>query len=163
MAQYDFDLFAIGAGSQLVGVTKNCNYPPEAEKLPRVGGGTLESLSREVIISLQPDLVLCRWDHHQPLMETLEQFNIQTLALGPETFAPHQTAIGEDHDSRRARRVGRGQGSSVGHRREEPSVTWVCSNVAKGLPLRPLAPRVNGWSARKSAARACGFRHGTKA
>ncbi|MGV3482927.1 MAG: ABC transporter substrate-binding protein [Planctomycetaceae bacterium] len=79
-------MFAIGAGKQLVGVTKNCNFPPEAETLTRVGGGTLESLSREVIVSLQPDLVLCRWDHHQPLMDTLEQFHIQTLAIGPETL-----------------------------------------------------------------------------
>ena len=79
-------MYAIGAGSQLVGVTKNCNYPPEAETIDRVGGGTMESISREKIVSLKPDLVLCKWDHHQPLMETLEQFNIPALAIGPETL-----------------------------------------------------------------------------
>lgn len=79
-------MYAIGAGSQLVGVTKNCNYPPEAETLERVGGGTMESISREKIVSLKPDLVLCKWDHHQPLMETLAQFNIPALAIGPETL-----------------------------------------------------------------------------
>jgi iron complex transport system substrate-binding protein len=79
-------IFAIGAGSQLVGATKNCNYPPGAEKLTRVGGGTLESLSRETIVALHPDLVLCKWDNHGPLMETLDQFNIPTLAIGPETL-----------------------------------------------------------------------------
>jgi iron complex transport system substrate-binding protein len=79
-------MYAIGAGSQLVGVTKNCNYPPEAETLERVGGGTMESISREKIVSLKPDLVLCKWDHHQPLIETLEQFNIPALAIGPETL-----------------------------------------------------------------------------
>lgn len=79
-------LFAIGAGSQLVGATKNCNYPPEAEKLTRVGGGTLQSLSRETIVSLQPELVLCKWDNHQPLLETLEQFKIPALAIGPESL-----------------------------------------------------------------------------
>ncbi|HBJ35909.1 MAG TPA: cobalamin-binding protein [Planctomycetaceae bacterium] len=79
-------MYAIGAGPQLVGVTKNCNYPPEAETLERVGGGTMESISREKIVSLKPDLVLCKWDHHQPLMETLEQFNIPALAIGPETL-----------------------------------------------------------------------------
>jgi iron complex transport system substrate-binding protein len=79
-------MYAIGAGSQLVGVTKNCNYPPEAETLERVGGGTMESISREMIVSLKPDLVLCKWDHHQPLMETLEQFSIPALAIGPETL-----------------------------------------------------------------------------
>jgi iron complex transport system substrate-binding protein len=79
-------LFAIGAGPQLVGATKNCNYPPEAEELTKVGGGTLQSLSREKIVSLQPDLVLCKWDNHQPLLETLDQFNIQALAIGPESL-----------------------------------------------------------------------------
>lgn len=79
-------MFAIGAGPQLVGATKNCNYPPEAETLKRVGGGTMESISREMLISLKPDLVLCKWDHHQPLMETLAQFDIPTIAIGPETL-----------------------------------------------------------------------------
>ncbi len=79
-------MYAIGAGPQLVGVTKNCNHPPEAETVERVGGGTMESISREKIVSLKPDLVLCKWDHHQPLMETLKQFNIPALAIGPETL-----------------------------------------------------------------------------
>jgi len=79
-------MFAIGAGPQLVGGTKNCNYPHEADALERVGGGTMESISREKIISLKPDLVLCKWDHHQPLMETLAKFNIPALAIGPETL-----------------------------------------------------------------------------
>jgi iron complex transport system substrate-binding protein len=79
-------LYAMGAGPQLVGATKNCNYPEEAEKLTRVGGGTLQSLSRETIVGLQPELVLCKWDNHQPLMETLEQFKIPCLAIGAESL-----------------------------------------------------------------------------
>ena len=79
-------MFAIGAGSQIVGVTESCNYPPEATKLARVGRGTLESLSRETIVSLQPDLVLCKWDNHQPLMTMLDEFKIPSLAIGPETL-----------------------------------------------------------------------------
>jgi iron complex transport system substrate-binding protein len=79
-------LFAIGAGPQIVGATKNCNYPIAAEQLTRVGGGTLESLSHETIVSLHPDLVLCQWDNHQPLMETLDQLKIPTLAIGPENL-----------------------------------------------------------------------------
>lgn len=79
-------LYAIGAGSQIVGATKNCNYPEEAEKLTRVGGGTLQSLSREAIVGLQPDLVLCKWDNHQPLMETLKSFDIPCVAIGAESL-----------------------------------------------------------------------------
>lgn len=79
-------LYAIGAGSQIVGATKNCNYPAEAERLTRVGGGTLQSLSREAIVGLQPDLVLCKWDNHQPLMETMNTFEIPCVAIGAESL-----------------------------------------------------------------------------
>lgn len=80
-------LFGIGAGDRIVGATKHCNYPPEAEDLPRVGGGTLESLNQETIVGLQPDLVLCKWDNHEPLLKNLERLGIPVLALGPETLA----------------------------------------------------------------------------
>lgn len=80
-------LFAIGAGDRIVGATEHCNYPPEAADLPRVGGGTLESLNQEVIIGAEPDLVLCKWDNHLPLLKNLERLNIPVLALGPETLA----------------------------------------------------------------------------
>ena len=45
------------------------------------------------------------------------------FALGAEALAPDDPAIGEHHDSRRALRLRRGQGSSVGHGRKEPSVS----------------------------------------
>jgi iron complex transport system substrate-binding protein len=79
-------LFAIGAGAQVVGATEYCNYPPEATRVPRVGAGTLESISRETILSLQPDLVLCKWDRHQPLIDPLERFGVQVIAVGPEAL-----------------------------------------------------------------------------
>lgn len=79
-------LFAIGAGSQLVGATEHCNHPPEASDIPRVGGGTLESVSREGLLNAQPDLVLCKWDNHEPLIDMLDEFSIPSLGLGPETL-----------------------------------------------------------------------------
>jgi iron complex transport system substrate-binding protein len=48
-------VFAIGAEKTLVGVSDFSDYPPEAAKLPRVGG--LDP-SAERIASLRPDLVL---------------------------------------------------------------------------------------------------------
>lgn len=80
-------LYEIGAGGLLVGATKYCNYPPEAADLPRVGGGTLESLNHERIIALQPDLVLCKGDIHEPLITTLDRLGIPALALGSDTLA----------------------------------------------------------------------------
>ncbi len=48
-------VFALGAGDLLVGVSEYSDYPPEARKVPRVGG--LE-ISAEKVASLRPDLVL---------------------------------------------------------------------------------------------------------
>jgi iron complex transport system substrate-binding protein len=48
-------VFAVGAGSTLVGVSEYSDFPPEARAIPRVGG--LE-VSAERVVSLRPDLVL---------------------------------------------------------------------------------------------------------
>lgn len=80
-------LFAIGAGERIVGATQYCDYPPAAQQIARVGGGTLESLNQETIVSLEPDLVLCKGDTHEPLLRNLERLEIPVLALGPETMA----------------------------------------------------------------------------
>jgi len=49
-------LFALGFGNRLVGVTTYCDYPVEAQKLPKIGGFMSPSL--EVIVAKQPDLVI---------------------------------------------------------------------------------------------------------
>jgi len=79
-------LFAIGAGERIVGATRHCDYPEAAKSIPRVGGGSLSGLSREAIISLEPDLVLCKWDSHEPLIELLPRLGIAVIAVGPESL-----------------------------------------------------------------------------
>ena len=49
-------LFAVGAGSNVVGVDDYSDYPAEAANLTKVGSYTL---NLEVIISLNPDLIVC--------------------------------------------------------------------------------------------------------
>jgi len=49
-------LFAVGAGSRVVGVVQYSDYPPEAKKLPRIGG--YEQVDLEVVIGLRPDLIV---------------------------------------------------------------------------------------------------------
>ena len=49
-------LFAVGAGSQVVGVSSYDDFPPEAKALPRVGA--LLDPDVERILSLRPDLVI---------------------------------------------------------------------------------------------------------
>jgi len=49
-------VFAVGAGDLLVGRSRYCDYPPEAARLPAVGGFADPSL--EAIVALRPTLVV---------------------------------------------------------------------------------------------------------
>ena len=49
-------LFALGLGAQVVGVTTYCDYPVEAQKLPKIGG--FMSPSIEAVIAKRPDFVI---------------------------------------------------------------------------------------------------------
>lgn len=80
-------IFALKLGDCVVGVTEFCNYPEPATRLPRVGLGIAESISRESIVSLRPDLVVCRWDTHARLIPTLERLGIKVIALGPQSIS----------------------------------------------------------------------------
>ncbi|HZC46627.1 MAG TPA: helical backbone metal receptor, partial [Candidatus Acidoferrum sp.] len=50
------DLFALGAGPEVVGVSQYCDYPPQVRDLPRVGSFLTPNL--EAIIALRPTLVV---------------------------------------------------------------------------------------------------------
>jgi iron complex transport system substrate-binding protein len=49
-------LFALGAGSEVVGVSQYCDYPPQVRDLPRVGSFLTPNL--EAILALRPTLVV---------------------------------------------------------------------------------------------------------
>ena len=49
-------LFALGAGARVVGVCGQCDYPPEAARLPTVGGYLTPSV--EAVLAARPDLVI---------------------------------------------------------------------------------------------------------
>src|SRR5262245_7388985 len=74
-------LFALGAGEQVVAISHECDYPPEATRLPRAtrslvdssqssheidqpvkrllaAGGPLYEIDRELITRLEPDLIV---------------------------------------------------------------------------------------------------------
>jgi iron complex transport system substrate-binding protein len=54
-------LFALGLGDRVVGVTRFCSYPPEAQKIAKVGGYVDPNF--EMILGLKPDLVLMLKEH----------------------------------------------------------------------------------------------------
>lgn len=54
-------LFALGLNEEIIGVTKYCKYPPEAQNKTIVGG--LIDTNYEIIYRLHPDLVVLATEH----------------------------------------------------------------------------------------------------
>jgi iron complex transport system substrate-binding protein len=79
-------LFTVGAGPQVVGDTKYCNYPPEADKLPEIGGFAAKTISVEAIVALNPDLVIGGSTSQASVAEALVALGIPTLIFDPATF-----------------------------------------------------------------------------
>ncbi len=78
-------VFAVGAGSRLVGRSRYCDFPPEVTKLPQVGGYVDPSL--EAILALKPDLVIgARGPAGSVLADKLAARGIDTFFPPTETF-----------------------------------------------------------------------------
>ncbi|MEH6576387.1 MAG: cobalamin-binding protein [Amphritea sp.] len=77
------NLFAIGAGEQVVGVASHSDYPPDALDIPVIGRH--ESLNIEAILALQPDLIIA-WPEGNPQvqLERLEDLGIPVFYSAPE-------------------------------------------------------------------------------
>ena len=87
------DLFAIGAGDQVVGVTKYCNYPAEATKREQIGGYTPNTMSLEKIVALKPDLVVAESRVHAEVIPTLEQLGLTVYAINASTMDDVYTSL----------------------------------------------------------------------
>jgi len=79
-------LFAVGAGPQVVGDTKFCNYPPEADALPEIGGYSAKTISIEAIVDLTPDLVIAGTASQKSVVEALEKLNIPVIVSAPASI-----------------------------------------------------------------------------
>jgi len=73
-------LFALGLGDRIVGVTSQCNYPPAAKKIQKIGGANLNA---EKIIALNPDLVLMLGDAQMNDIERLRCFQLPVFVINP--------------------------------------------------------------------------------
>ncbi|MCJ7500857.1 helical backbone metal receptor [bacterium] len=71
-------LFKLDLGDRVVGVTRYCDYPPEAEDKPKVGG--YFDVNYEMLLSLQPDLVILLAEHQDAIVR-LEELGIRTLSV----------------------------------------------------------------------------------
>jgi len=91
-------LFAVGAGSQVVGRDNFSNYPPEALELP--GLGDFMGFSIEQIVALNPDLVLLAEIHPPELVKSLEDAGLTVYylknPLAMEEMYPMLITVGEE-------------------------------------------------------------------
>jgi iron complex transport system substrate-binding protein len=85
-------LFAIGAGSQVIAVSSFDHYPPQVEKLPRVGALLDPDIER--ILSLRPDLVVV-FEGQEELQQKLRQAQIVVFSYGRPKLADIPEAMWE--------------------------------------------------------------------
>jgi iron complex transport system substrate-binding protein len=77
-------IYALGLQNRLVGDTDFCDYPPDAQKKPKVGGAINPSL--EQIASLRPDLVLVTKSLNRlETVHALDDLGIPSYATDPHT------------------------------------------------------------------------------
>jgi iron complex transport system substrate-binding protein len=73
-------LFAIGAGSQVVGRDEFSDYPAQVKSLPSVGG-SMGNYSNEAIVALKPDLVLAAEINTPDQVKSLEALGLTVYYL----------------------------------------------------------------------------------
>ena len=79
------NIFAVGAGSRLVGVTTFCNYPPEAEKIAKVSD--TQTPNMEAIIALKPSVVFVSTASQlENFTRALERQNIAVFVTNPQNL-----------------------------------------------------------------------------
>ena len=83
-------LFALGAGSKVIAVTRYCDYPNEAIALPNIGG--LVDVNIEAIVTLNADLVILL-SSQQAVQQQLKSLGIRTLTVSSRTLADIKSTI----------------------------------------------------------------------
>ncbi len=79
------NIFAVGAGKKLVGVTSFCDYPEEAKQIAKIGDTINPNI--ETIIALKPQIVFVSTASQiENFAKTLEQRNINVFVTNPNDF-----------------------------------------------------------------------------
>ena len=76
-------MFLVGAQDKLVGVSDFCNYPPETEKITKVGG--MHNINFEQLLSLHPDVVLIGSMISQKDVDAIEKMGIPVICIVEES------------------------------------------------------------------------------
>ena len=83
-------LFALGLGDRVIGVTRFCNYPPEAREKTRVGGYV--DPNNEMIATLKPDIVFVL-PGHDKVCGHLDALKVHYLTVRNDNVADILEAI----------------------------------------------------------------------
>jgi iron complex transport system substrate-binding protein len=75
-------LFALGQGDRVVGVSRYCQYPPEARKKSQVGGYL--DPSYEAVLALKPDLVVLRSENEQ-FVKSFRELGLNLLPVSHDS------------------------------------------------------------------------------
>jgi len=76
-------IYAIGAEEKLVGAGSYCDFPAEAEKLPRVGSH--ERINVEAVLRLKPDLIIVM-SRNVAGVASLEKMGVDVVVSSPTSF-----------------------------------------------------------------------------
>jgi iron complex transport system substrate-binding protein len=116
-------LFAIGAGSSLVGRTSYCDYPAAAKAVPDLGDGIKPSI--EAILAQRPDLVvLYNSGQNAAVAGRLRELGVPALRLNTDALSSVD-------------RVARILGTLTGHKQGADSVAAVF-DTALSAATRPI-------------------------
>jgi iron complex transport system substrate-binding protein len=77
-------LYRLNLGDKIVGVTDYCDYPEDALQKPKVGG--FKNPNMEVVIDLEPDLVLTSAGIQEDLLHQLDNVGIVCVSLSADNI-----------------------------------------------------------------------------
>lgn len=75
-------MYLVGAQNKLVGISDFCVYPPETEKIAKIGG--MHNINFEVLLSLHPDVVLIGSMISQKDVDAIEKMGIPVICIVEE-------------------------------------------------------------------------------
>lgn len=123
-------LFALEAGPQVVGVTGNDHFPPEVDRLPKIGD---MQLNYEALLQLHPDLVI-----YDPAINRQQLAQLQKLGLHLEPLSTQTLPQMLDSISRLGAKVGKSDQADrlVGKLRQELEL---CKRRREKMSYHPQA------------------------
>lgn len=83
-------LFELGGGDKVVGVTRFCDYPQEAQKKQRIGDHI--NINYEVVLALKPDLII-HFPENKEVSKFAKKFNIDAVSVKHDSIKDINNSI----------------------------------------------------------------------